>query len=130
MDKMHNNIPTSMFGTHKFATLKSIVTIFHNEINTFPSVQHINHYLQYLKTKEKLYDNIHGKGISNTKNNLDICETLNIKSSHKFNNLPLPPIKDNLNNNFHGTKHDVSSINLKNVDNMTIGDSMFIEVFQ
>jgi len=110
---MHNNIPTSMFGTHKFATLKSIVTIFHNEIKTFPSVQHINHYLQYLKTKAKLYDNILGKGISNTKNNLDICETLNIKSSHKFNNLPLPPIKYNLNNNLHGTEHDLSSINSK-----------------
>jgi hypothetical protein len=47
------------------------------------------------------------------KNNLHLCETLNIKSSHKFNNLPLPPIKDTLNNNFHGTKHDVSSINSK-----------------
>jgi len=29
------------------------------------------------KTKEKLYDNIHGKSISHTKNDLDLCETLN-----------------------------------------------------
>jgi len=64
---MHDKITTSMLVTHKFSTLKSIVTIFHNEIKTFPSVQHINRCLQYLKTKEKLYDNVHGKGISNTK---------------------------------------------------------------
>jgi len=64
---MHDRIPTSMLVTHKFATLKSIVTIFHNEIKTFPSVQHINCCLRYLKTKANLYDNIHGKGIFNTK---------------------------------------------------------------
>jgi hypothetical protein len=102
--------------------------MFHNEIKPFPSVQHINHCLRYLKTKAKLYDNIHSKGISNTQKKLDLCETLNIKSSHKFNNLPLPPIKNNLDNNLHGNKHNVSSINSK--VNMTIGDSMLIEVFQ
>jgi len=48
-----------------------------------------------------------------TQKNLDLCETLNIKSSHKFNNLPLPPIKDNLDNNLHGNKRNVSSINSK-----------------
>jgi len=40
--KMHDKIFTSMFMTHKSIRLKSIMTILHNEIKTFPSVQHIN----------------------------------------------------------------------------------------
>ncbi len=47
--KMHDKIFTFMLVTHKFIKLKSIVTILHNEIKTFPSVQHINCCLRYLK---------------------------------------------------------------------------------
>jgi hypothetical protein len=34
---MHDKIFTSMLVTHKFVILKSIVTILHNEIKTFPT---------------------------------------------------------------------------------------------
>jgi hypothetical protein len=47
--KMHDKIFMSMLVTHKFVILKSIETILHNEIKIFPSVQHINHHLRYLK---------------------------------------------------------------------------------
>jgi hypothetical protein len=47
--KMHDKIFISMLVTHKSIRLKSTEIILHNEIKTFPSVQHINRHLRYLK---------------------------------------------------------------------------------